>query len=106
MSQDEEKIETLLAELWQHHLPTLHERLDLLDRTATEASTGPLSESARLEAQSTAHKLSGNLGMFGHHQSSEIASAIEHILKSPTPETLSDLVELTKKLRSTLASAL
>jgi HPt (histidine-containing phosphotransfer) domain-containing protein len=102
MTQDDGKLEDLLADLWQRHLPQLRERLDILDRTAAEASTGNLPEASRLEAQSIAHKLSGNLGMFGHHAGSEIASTIEHILKTPTPETLTALTGLTKSLRDTL----
>jgi HPt (histidine-containing phosphotransfer) domain-containing protein len=100
------KIEVLLAELWQRHLPTLRERLDLLDRTAVEASSGTLAEASRLEALSVAHKLSGNLGMFGHQQGTEIAGAMEQILKAPTPETLGKLSDMAKDLRKTLASAL
>lgn len=106
MSQDNEKTESLLAEIWQKHLPTLHERLDLLDQVAAQASTGPLPERSRLTAQSIAHKLSGNLGMFGHHQASEIASSIEHLLKTPTPDLFTHLTELTRDLRNVLLPAL
>ena len=100
------KIEALLTDLWQRHLPTLRERLDLLDRAAAEASSGTLAEASRLEALSIAHKLSGNLGMFGHQQGTEIAAAMEQILKAPTPQTLLELSSLSKKLRETLAPAL
>jgi HPt (histidine-containing phosphotransfer) domain-containing protein len=100
------KIEALLADLWQRHLPTLRERLDLLDRTAAEASSGTLAEALRLEALAVAHKLAGNLGMFGHQQATEIASTLEQILKAPTPETLATLPAITSDLRKTLAPAL
>ena len=100
------EIDALLADLWQRHLPTLHERLDLLTRTATEATIGTLDEMARAEGQSIAHKLSGNLGMFGHHKAGGIASQIEHIFKTPTPETLTNLASLTQDLHETLASSL
>lgn len=101
--EDDGKIDDLLADLWQRHLPQLRQRLDVLDQTAAEASTGALTEASRLEALSIAHKLSGNLGMFGYHTGSQIASAIEHILKSPTPDTLRTLIELTGTLRQTLS---
>jgi HPt (histidine-containing phosphotransfer) domain-containing protein len=100
------KIEALLADLWRRHLPTLRERLDLLDRTAAEASSGILAEASRLEALSVAHKLAGNLGMFGHQHATEIASSMEQILKSPTPDTLATLPAMTSDLRKTLAPAL
>jgi HPt (histidine-containing phosphotransfer) domain-containing protein len=103
---DDGKIAALLADLWQRHLPALRERLDLLDRIAAEASSGTLAEASRLEAHSMAHKLAGNLGMFGHQHATEIASAMEQILKTPTPETLVTLAGLTSDLRRTLASAL
>jgi HPt (histidine-containing phosphotransfer) domain-containing protein len=100
------EIDALLADLWQRHLPTLRERLNLLDRTAIEAATGTLNETARAEGQSVAHKLSGNLGMFGHQNAGDIASQIEHILKAPTPETLLQLAGLTRNLHEILAASL
>jgi len=106
MPDDEGKIEALLADLWQRHLPLLRERLDLLDRIAADASTGTLTEESRLEALSVAHKLSGNLGMFGHQHGTETASQMEKILKTPTPETLRTLAVLAAHLRHTLAHAL
>jgi HPt (histidine-containing phosphotransfer) domain-containing protein len=102
----DEKIEALLADLWQRHLPTLRERLDLLDRAAAEASSGTLEEASRLEAHSVAHKLAGNLGMFGHQQATEIASSMEQILKTPTPETLTNLTSLATELRQNLTASL
>ncbi len=96
------KIEDLLAELWQRHLPDLRNRLDLLESATAEASSGAIAEVSRLEALSIAHKLAGNLGMFGHHASSEIASAIEQILKTPTPATLITIPTLTTNLRNSL----
>jgi HPt (histidine-containing phosphotransfer) domain-containing protein len=102
MTKDEGKIEALLADLWQSQLPLLQERLDLIDRTAAEASTGTLSEPSRTEALSIAHKLSGSLGMFGHHQGTDTARAMEQILKEPTPETLGRLNSLATRLREIL----
>ena len=97
------EIDNLLADLWQRHLPSLHERLDILDRTAAEAASGNLDEAARAQGQSVAHKLSGNQGMVGHHKAGDIASQIEHIFKAPTPETLPLIADLTQTLREALA---
>ncbi len=63
-----DQIDNLLADLWQKNLPTLRERLDLLDRIASTAASGTLAEATRLEALTIAHKLSGSLGMFGYQQ--------------------------------------
>ena len=77
INNDDGKIEALLAELWQRHLPALRERLDLLDRTAAEASSGSLAEASRVEAHSIAHKLAGNLGMFGHRQGTDADDCLD-----------------------------
>jgi HPt (histidine-containing phosphotransfer) domain-containing protein len=101
-----EDIRILLADLWRRHLPALHERLDLLDRTAKEAASGSLPEPTREEAQSIAHKLAGNLGMFGHNEAGDIASQMEQILKAPTAQTLPELSPLAQSLRQQLAPSL
>ena len=98
----EAKVDDLIAGLWKKNLPSLRERLDLLDRAAAEASSGAIAETTRAEAHSIAHKLAGNLGMFGYPQGSEVASKMEHIYKTPTPEGLSTLTALAKQLRKTL----
>jgi HPt (histidine-containing phosphotransfer) domain-containing protein len=100
------KIDALLAELWQRHLPTLRERLDVLDRAAAEASTGALAETLRIEALSVAHKLAGNLGMFGYQEGTETASKMEQILKTPSAAKLRSLAKLAKELRASVAAGL
>ena len=100
------KIDNVLAQLWKKNLPTVHERLDLLDKFGAAAASGKLNEPTRLEALSIAHKLSGSLGMYGYQQGTEVASKMERILKSPTPETLITLRALAADLRKSLAAAL
>ncbi len=102
-SRPNDEIDALLSDLWQRHLPTLFERLDILDRTAAAAAAGSLSEPSREEALTIAHKLSGNLGMFGCQQAGDIASQMEHILRYPTPEGLGSLSALASELRAVLA---
>jgi HPt (histidine-containing phosphotransfer) domain-containing protein len=99
----EAEIQALLSDLWQRHLPSMRERLLVLDQTAQSVTAGQLAEPQREEAQSIAHKLAGNLGMFGYQQAGSIASAIEHALKEHTPETLHQLPPLTQHLREVLA---
>jgi HPt (histidine-containing phosphotransfer) domain-containing protein len=105
-AQIDAQIDAVLAQLWQKNLPTVRERLDLLDKFGTVASSGKLDEPTRIEALSIAHKLSGSLGMFGYQQGTEVASKMERILKSPTPETLLTLRSLAVDLRKSLASGL
>lgn len=92
-----------LENLWQRHLPSTRERLDILDRAIQMALAGRLDEAGRAEAESAAHKLSGNLGMFGYYEAGEIASELEHIFKSLEPETIPHLVPFMQKLRALLA---
>jgi HPt (histidine-containing phosphotransfer) domain-containing protein len=100
------QIDTVLAQLWQKNLPTIRERLDLLDQIAAAAATGALAEGTRVEALSIAHKLAGSLGMYGYQQGTEVASQMERILKSPTPDTLLTLRSLAVDLRKSLAAGL
>lgn len=96
-----------IAALWQKNKPLLRERLALLDRAATELTeTRSLDEELRAEAISTAHKLAGSLGMFGHGGATEFARSIEADLEAsglPQPERLRQHVD---KLQATLAKAL
>ncbi|WP_260705356.1 Hpt domain-containing protein [Edaphobacter flagellatus] len=103
VKQADTEINALLADLWKRHLPSMHERLKTLDRAALLAAAGRLAENERAEALSTAHKLAGNLGMFGYKLAGSVASEMEHILKEPTPETLGHLAALARRLRHTLA---
>jgi HPt (histidine-containing phosphotransfer) domain-containing protein len=105
-AQLETQIDTILTQLWQKNLPTIRERLDLLDRFGSIAASGSLDEATRIEALNIAHKLAGSLGMYGYQQGTEVASKMERILKSPTPETLLTLATLAADLRNSLASAL
>jgi HPt (histidine-containing phosphotransfer) domain-containing protein len=104
--QIDDQINNVLAQLWQKNLPTVRERLDLLDKFGTAAASGKLDEPTRIEALNIAHKLAGSLGMYGYQQGTEVASRMERILKSPTPETLLTLRALAVDLRKSLASGL
>ena len=101
-----DRIDNVLAQLWQKNLPTIRERLDLLDKFGAAAASGALDETTRLEALGIAHKLAGSLGMYGYPQGTEVASKMERILKSPTPETLLTLQSLAADLRASLAAGL
>lgn len=103
---DEARVNTVLADLWQKNLPTLRERLKMLDRAAKTAKTGSLPEEMRLEVLSIAHKLSGSLGMFGYQEGTDVARKIEKILMSPSRATLVTLTGLIDDLRKSLASGL
>ena len=65
-----------------------------------------LDEATRIEALNIAHKLAGSLGMYGYQQGTEVASKMEGIFKSPTPEKLLTLRALSLDLRNSLADGL
>jgi HPt (histidine-containing phosphotransfer) domain-containing protein len=104
--QTNDPIDDLLIQLWQKNLPTIRQRLDLMDKFGSAAVSGSLEEHTRLEALSIAHKLAGSLGMYGYQQGTEVAAKIERILKFPTPEKLVTLGALAAELRKSLASGL
>ena len=91
----------LIHDLWVRNLPLIHERLVLLDTAAEAAATGQLDETLRAEAESTAHKLSGSLGMFGFHRGTDVARTLEGELRSdsPAPQRLRNLA---RELRASL----
>jgi HPt (histidine-containing phosphotransfer) domain-containing protein len=94
MPDDEQTLTSkILSDLWQRSQPLILERLAQLDAAATAAHDGLLAEPQRAEAESTAHKLSGSLGMFGYHKGTECARALEAELQleSPNPERLTIL---------------
>jgi HPt (histidine-containing phosphotransfer) domain-containing protein len=101
-----DQIDDLLLRLWKKNLPTIRQRLDLLDQFSSDAASGQLEEPTRIEALNIAHKLAGSLGMYGYQQGTEVASKMERILKSPTPETLTTLPALAAALRKSLAAGL
>jgi HPt (histidine-containing phosphotransfer) domain-containing protein len=95
----------LIAELWQRHLPTLRERLDLLDRIAASSAAGPLSQEDRDEGIAISHKFAGSLGMYGYRQGTEVATAMEQLFRSDQPLQPDELIALTCALREAVFPA-
>ncbi|MEG9436185.1 Hpt domain-containing protein [Edaphobacter sp. HDX4] len=98
-SQPDPEIFALLQDLWQRHLPSTRERLELLEQAVHKAVSNTLDEDTRVEAQSVAHKLSGNLGMFGYKDAGEIAGEIEHLFKTFVPSATPQLTSYMERLR-------
>ena len=100
MSEDD-KTSRMIAQLWQKNQPLILERLAQIDQAASAAAAGTLEEDQRAAAESTAHKLSGSLGMFGYQQGTEFARALEAELQAKDARGQL-LVELARNLRSSL----
>ncbi|HEU4634676.1 MAG TPA: Hpt domain-containing protein [Edaphobacter sp.] len=103
ISQPDPEIFALLEDLWRRHLPSTRERLELLQEAVDMAVAGTLDEEKRNEAQSVAHKLAGNLGMFGYKEAGEIAAEIEHHLKTLVPSATLELSSYMQRLQACLA---
>ena len=92
----------LIADLWQRHLPTLRERLDILDRIALSASKSTISKEDREEAIAISHKFAGSLGMYGYSHGTEIASQLEQLFRSDPPMQPDLITPLTIELRQSI----
>lgn len=99
MSSAEEKTAALLAKLWVKIQPIVEERLVVLDGAAAAAETGTWNEDLRKEAQSSAHKLAGSLGMYGFDEGTRIARQLDQMLASGSPDSAS-LRGLVSELRA------
>lgn len=89
-------MQAALAAIWKKNLSQTRDRMNLLQRASEELSTTrTMDEALRADAVSTAHKMAGSLGMFGLHNATEAARAIEHTLDQeglPQPERLREQV--------------
>ncbi|MGD1857383.1 MAG: response regulator [Leptolyngbyaceae cyanobacterium] len=100
-----QKTQAALVTLWKSFKPQHLKRVGLL-REATQAlQTNALTDELKQAATQAAHSLTGALGIFGLKSGSDLARAIEKILRSETPidlsrqQQLSELVNtLTKNL--------
>lgn len=103
MSEAEDKMAALLAELWKKNRPIVEERLATLDRASAAAAAGSLNGDLRKEAAQAAHKLAGALGMYGYEEGTHIAREIDALLSSDVPG-VAHLAELTARLRTAVFS--
>jgi HPt (histidine-containing phosphotransfer) domain-containing protein len=102
-------MQAAIAAIWLKSLPQTRDRLALLQRAADELSTSRTIDSdLRAEAIAIAHKMAGSLGMFGFHDATEHARAIEVTLDHPglpQPERLEQQVAaLVASLEKNLAA--
>lgn len=101
MTDAEDKTASLLAALWVRNRPIVEQRIAVLDQAATAAANGPLTEELRAEANSSAHKLAGALGMYGYDEGTQIARSLELMLGATTPDA-ARLNELIAELRASI----
>jgi HPt (histidine-containing phosphotransfer) domain-containing protein len=91
-----------LDAVWQNNLPIIRDRIASLEIFVSVITTGVATPQQHGDALNIAHKFSGSLGMFGYPTGSQLARALEHLLRStpiPDPERVRDIV---RSIRSTL----
>jgi HPt (histidine-containing phosphotransfer) domain-containing protein len=98
MSEAEDKTTALLQKLWVKIQPVVEERIAVLDRASEAAAAGSLNDGLRKDAQSSAHKLAGALGMYGFDEGTRIARELEGLLDGGAPDA-KQLSELVAELR-------
>jgi HPt (histidine-containing phosphotransfer) domain-containing protein len=81
-----------LDQLWKQYLPTMEERVAVLEEAARILEGRELTENERVRANNAAHKLAGVLGTFGLTKGTVLAREAE-ILYSGDPGTDPDDVE-------------
>jgi HPt (histidine-containing phosphotransfer) domain-containing protein len=75
----QQKLQSLLASLWDRSRQTVTERIETLQQAKSLAAANQLDEPARLRAVDSAHKLAGVLGTFGLPHGTELAREAEEV---------------------------
>ena len=70
---------------WENHKDTMHERLSVLEATATALASGHLNVDLQDAGRAQAHKLAGSLGCFGFADGSRFARELEQLLQLEAP---------------------
>jgi diguanylate cyclase (GGDEF)-like protein len=96
-----------MAGIWQQIQPAIAQRLNILEQAVDHSSRGTWTQELHQQAEQSAHKLVGSLGMFGSDLGSQLARKIEQLLTKSAPEKLSraqsrSLAKLVANLRQEL----
>jgi HPt (histidine-containing phosphotransfer) domain-containing protein len=95
-----------LDRLWKQYLPTMEERVAILQKAARSLAGRELSDDERAEANSAAHKLAGVLGTFGLTKGTVLAREAEIRYSGDNgtdPENAEQLVKIAEQLRAMIA---
>lgn len=91
-----------LSAAWQKYQHKSNEQLLILESAVRALRKSSLSNSDRADAIFAAHKLAGNLGLFGFDRASELAREVEQLLQSEVSPT--QLANILLALRQELAT--
>ncbi len=96
-----------LNRLWKQYLPTMEERVAILEKAARNLATRELSEEERAEANGAAHRLAGVLGTFGLTQGTDLAREAEILYSGENgtdPGDAQRLAEIAEQLKAMIAA--
>jgi DNA-binding response OmpR family regulator len=94
-----------LAKTWTKFLPQLSAQIMQLEKMVNALVAGHLSAQQQQQAEQTAHKLAGSLGVFGWQEGSRLAKALEDLLQQSgqlSPEQVNRVVTSVRSLRQDL----
>lgn len=90
--------------VWEQHCPGLLAKAGVIEHAIAALDTGGLDEQLRVQAQRSAHMLSGSLGMFCFTQASEAAHELELEFAQPAQAHAPALATLVAIIRRGLNS--
>ena len=85
-----------LDRLWKQYLPTMEERVAVLEKAAQTLAGGEISDGERAEANNAAHKLAGVLGTFGLTKGTVLAREAEILYSGDNGTDPDDAAQLTR----------
>jgi HPt (histidine-containing phosphotransfer) domain-containing protein len=96
-----------LDRLWKQYLPTMEERVAILEKAASKLAGQELSDNERAEANNAAHKLAGVLGTFGLTRGTVLAREAEILYSGDNgtdPENAAQLGKIAEWLKAIIAA--
>ena len=84
---------TALSKAWEKYRQKSNQQLATLEEALRAWKTGNLSSSQREQARLNAHKLAGNLGIFGFDEGSGLANELEQLLERNVQEETGQLLQ-------------
>jgi HPt (histidine-containing phosphotransfer) domain-containing protein len=94
----EQKLQTMLAGLWERSRHTVAERAALLQTAGELWNANRLDAATKLRAVDSAHKLAGVLGTFGLPRDTDLAREAEVLFGQTTPPAKAELERLSHLL--------
>jgi DNA-binding response OmpR family regulator len=97
---NKKQTEAALRVVWEKFKGQNSSRITILEQVITAYQQNAIEDETWQQARSVAHKLSGALGVFGMSEGSQIAQAIEQILKSDLPLSRTQIQHLSSLVSS------